>query len=116
MPFWGRFAWIRIAVGAGAIALIVAAVLGAGCHKGELERGGDLVVWLSADTRGYLEPCGCRKDQAGGLPARMTLIAFSSCNRETAKTTLCASWIEKPVLAMSQGSSFAYFAGEKSRY
>ncbi|HZT42339.1 MAG TPA: multiheme c-type cytochrome [Chthonomonadaceae bacterium] len=40
-----------------------------------LANGGELVVWLSGDTRGYLEPCGCRRDQAGGLPARMTLIA-----------------------------------------
>ncbi len=39
-----------------------------------LANGGELVVWVSGDTRGYLEPCGCRRDQAGGLPARMTLI------------------------------------------
>jgi len=29
---------------------------------------------LTADSRGYLEPCGCRRDQAGGLPGRATLI------------------------------------------
>lgn len=34
----------------------------------------DITVWLSADTLGYLEPCGCRRDQAGGLPVRMTLV------------------------------------------
>ncbi len=44
-----------------------------GCHH-DTARSGDIVVWLSADTRGYLEPCGCRRDQAGGLPARMTLV------------------------------------------
>lgn len=43
-----------------------------------LANGGELVVWLTGDTRGYLEPCGCRRDQAGGLPARMTLIRTDS--------------------------------------
>jgi len=41
---------------------------------------GTLTLFVTGDTRGYLEPCGCRRDQAGGLPARMTLIrqeAFS---------------------------------------
>ena len=33
-----------------------------------------LVVFVSGDSRGYLEPCGCRIDQAGGLPARATVI------------------------------------------
>lgn len=39
-----------------------------------LAQGGELAVWLSGDTLGYLEPCGCRRDQAGGLPPRMTLV------------------------------------------
>src|SRR5580658_1842375 len=39
-----------------------------------LQGHGALIVWMSGDTRGYLEPCGCRNDQAGGLPARMTLL------------------------------------------
>src|SRR2546421_4154942 len=34
----------------------------------------DLVVFVSGDSRGYLEPCGCRRDQAGGLPGRATII------------------------------------------
>ncbi|HLV79704.1 MAG TPA: multiheme c-type cytochrome, partial [Chthonomonadaceae bacterium] len=42
---------------------------------GGLANEGELIVWLSGDTRGYLEPCGCRRDQAGGLPARMTLVS-----------------------------------------
>ncbi|HXG23331.1 MAG TPA: multiheme c-type cytochrome [Chthonomonadales bacterium] len=35
---------------------------------------GTITLFVTGDTRGYLEPCGCRRDQAGGLPARMTLI------------------------------------------
>jgi hypothetical protein len=46
-----------------------------GTAGGALANGGELVVWVSGDTHGYLEPCGCRRDQAGGLPARMTLIS-----------------------------------------
>jgi hypothetical protein len=33
-----------------------------------------LVLFVSGDSRGYLEPCGCRRDQAGGLPGRANLI------------------------------------------
>jgi hypothetical protein len=33
-----------------------------------------VTLFVSGDTRGYLEPCGCRRDQAGGLPGRMTLV------------------------------------------
>jgi len=52
-----------------------------GCHH-DKGGNGDVVVWLSGDTRGYLEPCGCRRDQAGGLPARMTLVtADKTSNR-----------------------------------
>lgn len=35
---------------------------------------GRVTLFVSGDTRGYLEPCGCRRDQAGGLPARMTVV------------------------------------------
>lgn len=56
----------------GTVALLVGGWL-SGCHH-DKAGSGDIVVWLSADTRGYLEPCGCRRDQAGGLPARMTLV------------------------------------------
>jgi hypothetical protein len=31
-------------------------------------------VFVSGDSRGYLEPCGCRRDQAGGLPGRARAI------------------------------------------
>jgi nitrate/TMAO reductase-like tetraheme cytochrome c subunit len=36
-----------------------------------------LVIFVSGDSRGYLEPCGCRRDQAGGLPGRATIIEAS---------------------------------------
>jgi hypothetical protein len=43
-----------------------------------LLRGGisdsTFTLYVTGDTRGYLEPCGCRRDQAGGLPGRMTLV------------------------------------------
>ena len=47
-----------------------------GCSSSgkDAKKDGEIVVWVSGDTRGYLEPCGCRRDQAGGLPARMTLL------------------------------------------
>ena len=57
----------------GGLAALVAGGWLSGCHRGTAGSG-EIVVWLSADTRGYLEPCGCRRDQAGGLPARMTLV------------------------------------------
>jgi hypothetical protein len=65
---------------AGMLGGLIALVLGGLwlARRGEagatLAKGGELVVWVSGDTRGYLEPCGCRRDQAGGLPVRMTLI------------------------------------------
>lgn len=37
--------------------------------------GRTLTIFLSGDTRGYLQPCGCRNDQAGGVGARATLVA-----------------------------------------
>ncbi|MBM3458901.1 MAG: hypothetical protein FJX77_10270 [Armatimonadetes bacterium] len=36
-----------------------------------------VTLYLSGDTQGYLEPCGCRRDQAGGLPGRATVIRGS---------------------------------------
>jgi len=43
----------------------------------------ELTVFLTADTRGHLEPCGCRSDQSGGLPVRSTLL-----RQDTARTRL----------------------------
>lgn len=56
----------------GGTLVLLSGVWLSGCRHGGAP-GGNITVWLSADTRGYLEPCGCRRDQAGGLPARMTL-------------------------------------------
>jgi 2',3'-cyclic-nucleotide 2'-phosphodiesterase (5'-nucleotidase family) len=40
----------------------------------KLASAGEATLFVTGDTRGYLEPCGCRRDQAGGLPGRMTLV------------------------------------------
>ncbi len=40
-------------------------------HRAE---GQTVTLFVTGDSRGYLEPCGCRRDQAGGLPARQTLV------------------------------------------
>ena len=44
-----------------------------GCHRGG-SGSGRLTLFVTGDSRGYLEPCGCRRDQAGGLSGRATLI------------------------------------------
>ncbi|MFI5384571.1 MAG: multiheme c-type cytochrome, partial [Fimbriimonadales bacterium] len=50
--------------------LLAIAVFVVGCRSGP-ER---LTIFVSGDSLGYLEPCGCRRDQAGGLPGRARLI------------------------------------------
>ncbi len=42
--------------------------------RGPQRDRGILTLFVSGDTRGYLEPCGCRRDQSGGLPGRQTLV------------------------------------------
>ncbi len=42
-----------------------------GCHTPAPSK---LVIFVTGDSRGYLEPCGCRRDQAGGLPGRARAI------------------------------------------
>ncbi len=56
------------------LVISAAALLGGAALLARTGDGGRVVLFVSGDTRGYLEPCGCRRDQAGGLPARMTLI------------------------------------------
>src|SRR5205823_15000212 len=56
-------------------ALLVPAV--AGCVEGMTGAPQRLELFVSGDSRGYLEPCGCRRDQAGGLPGRATVIRGS---------------------------------------
>src|SRR5438445_7733300 len=55
---------------------LLAAAMLTGCRMmgGPPERW---VIFVSGDSRGYLEPCGCRRDQAGGLPGRATVIEGS---------------------------------------
>jgi len=54
--------------------VLVAAAGLAGCHH-TADTPEKLTLFLTGDTRGYLEPCGCRRDQAGGLSGRATLVA-----------------------------------------
>lgn len=42
--------------------------------RGRSNSPAQLTIFLSGDSRGYLEPCGCRRDQAGGLPGRAAVI------------------------------------------
>lgn len=63
---------------AGASPLVLFAVLSAPALSGCADSGtmpDQIVMFVSGDSRGYLEPCGCRRDQAGGLPGRATVIA-----------------------------------------
>jgi hypothetical protein len=55
-----------------ATAAMCAAVILSGCTSGT--SADRMLLFVSGDTRNYLEPCGCRVDQAGGLGARMTLV------------------------------------------
>jgi hypothetical protein len=73
MPRLKTGTWTLLSLMLGGLMTLVAGAWLSGCHHSAAANG-DIVVWLSADTRGYLEPCGCRRDQAGGLPARMTLV------------------------------------------
>src|SRR5438876_8608139 len=61
-----------------ALALLAAVALmtATGCLTASRANPGFTII-VSGDTRGYLEPCGCRRDQAGGLPGRATVIAGS---------------------------------------
>jgi hypothetical protein len=63
----------RILLLFGPAALIGALLLPYGCgDAGTLPER--ILLFVSGDSRGYLEPCGCRRDQAGGLPGRATII------------------------------------------
>ncbi|MGV3616808.1 MAG: multiheme c-type cytochrome [Fimbriimonas sp.] len=56
----------RLALLAGSLAALTY-----GCHAPSPSK---LTLFVSGDSRGYLEPCGCRRDQAGGLPGRARAI------------------------------------------
>lgn len=66
------FGLLTMAMALGSVGLLLAALL-SGCRNGA-DGPEHLTLFLTGDTRGYLEPCGCRRDQAGGLPGRATLI------------------------------------------
>ena len=57
-----------------ALAATLAFALMDGCGPKAVSTPSRLTIFLTADSRGYLEPCGCRRDQAGGLPGRATLV------------------------------------------
>lgn len=61
---------LALAVLAGLLLLPVLA----GCEPPGMGRPDRVILLVSGDSRGYLEPCGCRRDQAGGLPGRATVI------------------------------------------
>lgn len=66
--------------GVGVIGLFLPALLlllAQGCGLGG-NRPDRIVLFVSGDSQGYLEPCGCRTDQAGGLPGRATVIKQGS--------------------------------------
>ncbi len=52
-------------------ALVAGVALVLACCQAQPNR---VTVFLSGDSLGYLEPCGCRRDQAGGLPGRARLL------------------------------------------
>src|SRR5438552_1225041 len=56
------------------VALLTTAYL-VGCRRIGSSTPDHLTLFVTGDSRGYLEPCGCRRDQAGGLSGRATLIA-----------------------------------------
>ena len=61
---------------------VAALIVVGGCKPPAQPAPDKLTMFLTADSRGYLEPCGCRRDQAGGLPGRATLInAVPPANR-----------------------------------
>src|SRR5437016_549293 len=45
-----------------------------GCRVRSAPAPDHITLFVTGDSRGYLEPCGCRRDQAGGLSGRATLI------------------------------------------
>jgi hypothetical protein len=67
--------WIAAAGPACALLAMCAAVALDGCGtKKAAALPAKITLFVSGDSRGYLEPCGCRRDQAGGLPGRATVI------------------------------------------
>ncbi len=66
----------RISVRAAVVLVLVSSLSLVGlAWFGRTGTGASVVtLFVSGDTRNYLEPCGCRRDQAGGIGARATLI------------------------------------------
>jgi hypothetical protein len=71
-----RFSAPRWLTGLSLAGVLLALPLLEGCRDA-LAQPERLSLFVSGDSRGYLEPCGCRRDQAGGLPGRATVIRGS---------------------------------------
>jgi hypothetical protein len=73
---------IVLAASSFVLAGLLAIAFTGGCKSGSAAYPDRLTFFLTGDSRGYLEPCGCRRDQAGGLPGRATLMrAAPAANR-----------------------------------
>jgi hypothetical protein len=63
-----------LACWAAALSLIVAPS-GCGASSPQADSNRPLEILVSADTAGWIVPCGCTTNQSGGLPRRGTLVA-----------------------------------------
>lgn len=57
-------------LGAGLLLLAFLALPGAPGDEGDGSTGGTVVLYLTGETRGVLEPCGCTSGQLGGIARR----------------------------------------------
>ena len=72
----------RLAIQMVLITSIIVGVACAGCEKKQQasDEDGDTLkktpvsFLISADTAGWIEPCGCTTKQSGGLPRRGTMV------------------------------------------
>ena len=72
----------RLAIQIVLVASIVIGVACAGCEKkqqaseedGDIQEKTPVSFLISADTAGWIEPCGCTTKQSGGLPRRGTMV------------------------------------------
>jgi hypothetical protein len=65
--------------------LTLGGALGAGCRPQQPvapSAGRPLTVVVSGDTAGWIVPCGCTSNQAGGLPRRATYVAELAAGSE----------------------------------
>jgi len=56
------------------LALILVIAIAAAWRMRRTPQFTHLTLFVTGDSRGYMEPCGCRRDQAGGLSGRAAII------------------------------------------